>query len=346
LTPVTTAPSIFGNGRGLPRNAPRIRESFFDGIGMSRVSDQASLAARLCLSAMPVARDVAECTRPFGMSEMSGSSFDHCGNYFSGHAETVDALVSCYLVGYQSEKWSQRAWNTAYLGFRKLRNSVDVAAQTSTGNDSPGSRATRRQSRGRRNFYRWIGGGSPGPRHREKSPGGHRGTGRRCGYRKDPTQTNSGCFEKSPARFYSRHNRPWQRCANRRLGCVWCYEELPARIGSCANAQGKCYYTSAQSSPRSIVAQAMDTGYTSRIDQQCAFGILPRRIHFPVQSPALGLARKTILPAHAKRGGYVTGSVQFHHQTHSQQVRPPQIEVTGVKGIPRYLYYYYRFWAF
>ena len=203
---------------------------------MSRVSDQASLAAWLCLSAMPIGRDVAERTRSFGMPEMSGSSFDYCWNYFPGHAQTFDALVSCYLVGYQSEKWSQRAWNTAYLGFRKLRNSVDVAAQTSAGNDSPRSRATRRQGRGRRNVYRRIGGGPSRSWHREKSPGDHRGTGKRYGYRQDSAQTNSGCFEKRTARFYSRHNRPWQRCANRRLGCVWCHEELSARIGSCANA--------------------------------------------------------------------------------------------------------------
>ena len=285
---------------------------------MSRVSDQASLAAWLCLSAMPSARDVAERARTFGMSEMSGSSFDYCWNDFSRHAQTIDALVSCHLVGYQSEKWSQRAWNTAYLGLWELRNCVDVAAQTATGNDPPRSRATRWQSRGRRNVYRWFGGGPSRPWHRAKSTGDHCGTGRRCGYRTDSPQANCECFEKGAARFHSRYNRPWQHCANRRLGCVWFHEELSTRVGSCANAQGKRYHTSAQSSPRSIVGQAMDTGYTSGIDQPCAFGILPRRVHIPVQSPTLCFARKTILSAHAKRSGYVTGSIQFHHQTHSQ----------------------------
>ena len=305
---------------------------------MSRVSGKASLAARLCLSAVHGTRDLVDSTRAFGLSEMSVSSFGHGGNDFSRHAQTIDALVSCDLVGYFSEERSQRTWNTAYLGFRELRNSVDVDAQTSAGNDSPGSRSTRRQGRGRRDVYWWIGRGPSRPWHRAKSLGDHRSTGRRRSYRQDSTQTNSGCFEKRIARFYSRHNRAWQHCANRRLGCIWFHEELSARVGSCANAQRKCNYTSAQSSPRGIVAQAMDTGYTSGIYQQCAFGILSRRIHVPVQSPTLRLARKTIFPAYAKRGGYVTGSVQVHHQTHSQQARPPQIESTGVKGIPRQTY--------
>ena len=73
---------------------PEFETRFFDGDGVSRVSGKASLAARLCLSAVLGAQDLVDSTRAFGLSEMSVSSFGHGGNDFSRHAQTISQTTT------------------------------------------------------------------------------------------------------------------------------------------------------------------------------------------------------------------------------------------------------------
>src|SRR5664279_6088604 len=54
-------------------------------------------------------------------------------NDFPGYADTANGLVSCHVVGDQSEERGQRLGATASLGPGKLPDSLGVATQTAAG---------------------------------------------------------------------------------------------------------------------------------------------------------------------------------------------------------------------
>jgi hypothetical protein len=50
-------------------------------------------------------------------------------------ANSADGLVSCHVVGDQSEKWSQRSGAEASLGLGNLPDDMGLAAQTTADHD-------------------------------------------------------------------------------------------------------------------------------------------------------------------------------------------------------------------
>src|SRR5271169_3893038 len=71
------------------------------------------------------------------------------GDNFSRYANSADGLVSCYVVGDQSEEWSQRLGATASLGLGELPDGLGLAAQIAAGHGKARTGSTLGTGRGR-----------------------------------------------------------------------------------------------------------------------------------------------------------------------------------------------------
>ena len=77
----------------------------------------------------------------------------------------------------------------------------------------------------------------------------------------------------------------------------------------------------------------MVTWHSSRCHQQQTFGLLPRRVHLPIQSPHIQNTRNVLLSAYAAGGCDGRGSV-----SPTRAWKPQDVGTTCVKWIPPIIY--------
>jgi ribosomal protein L37AE/L43A len=204
---------------------------------------------------------------------------------FPGYADTANGLVSCPMVGNQSEERRQRLGATASLRSGKLPDRLGKATQTAAGYGEARAGATLGEGRSGRNVSGWIGRGcsrstdgqqgidcrrSPGgrPRDRGSSDAAHpRRLGPKLG----------------SLRGRIRGARP--RGPHRRLVGL-CSLTEPRIRSQDQFSSGKpviAFRTVAPCPSGSVTAQALAAGHASGSGERRAPGLLPGRVDLPVQ---------------------------------------------------------------
>ena len=135
-------------GGGLSANPGGTRSSIQPRAGLPGLSVSPALARRVSLFALPRDQSVAAANGALAMCQLRASDLGDGGDDFSRHANPADCLVSCHVVGDQSEKWSQCLGVTASLGLGELPDGLGLAAQTAAGHGKARTGSTLGTGRG------------------------------------------------------------------------------------------------------------------------------------------------------------------------------------------------------
>src|ERR1019366_612403 len=152
LTQVATIGSVAVYGRvggGLSADTGGTRSSIQQRAGLPGLSVPPALARRVSLFALPRDQSVAAANGTLAMCQLRASDLGDGGDDFSRYANPAYGLVSCHVVGDQSEKWSQRLGATASLGLGELPDGLGLAAQTAAGHGKARTGSTLGTGRGR-----------------------------------------------------------------------------------------------------------------------------------------------------------------------------------------------------
>src|SRR5271165_4880050 len=152
LTQVATIGSVAVYGRvggGLSADTGGTRSSIQQRASLPGVSVPPALARRISLFALPRDQSVAAANGTLAMCQLRASDLGDGGDDVSRYANPADGLVSCHVVGDQSEKWSQRLGATASLGLGELPDGLGLAAQTAAGHGKARTGSTLGTGRGR-----------------------------------------------------------------------------------------------------------------------------------------------------------------------------------------------------
>lgn len=319
LTQVTTICSVRARGR-LSSNARRLRGPLCDRKRVSGVSDSIALAGWIPLPCVRAREVLARAGYTFPMRELRAADLGHRWHDLSRYADLPAHMVPCHVVGHQPEDRSECNGSPTSLGFGELRNSVGLAAQAASSDGAPGSGPTLGYGRSRRILSRCARKGRSGSANPEESIDCGRGRGGRCGNRPYPDAPDSGRVGgQSPSLRRGRSNAG-QCPAHRRTpqlrpsGETWLRtsDHIPQR------QEGITGGVTASRTPRGGSSKTLAAWHPSGRCQPSPLGLLPRRVHLPVQQAHIPASWKTVLPACTAGRRGRSGSVSLPHQARAR----------------------------
>src|ERR1022692_1512259 len=206
-------------------------------------------------------------------------------NNFPGYADTANGLVSCHVVGDQSEERGQRLGATASLGPGKLPDSLGVATQTAAGYGEARTGSTLGEGGSGRDVSGWVGRGCSRSTDRQQgvdcgcSPGG------RPRDRANSDAAHPRRLGPKPGSLRGRVGGARPRGPHRRLVglCSVTEPRIRSQDQFSSGKQAIAFRAAAASPSGGVAAKALAAGYASGSGERRASGLLPGRVHLPVQ---------------------------------------------------------------
>src|SRR5271166_1806379 len=218
----------------------------------------------------------------------------HRRHHLPGQSSATDDLVSGHMARHQPEERHQRFGITACFGPGQLQDRLGDAAQIASGDGSPGSRSIVWRRRSGRDLLGWRGNRRNWPTDGAESPDYRRCPGRWERHWSNPSAPHPGFDPGQFARVHRPDHRAGQHSPNRRFARLPGVERICPRPPGSAPPSAR--RTPAPAGPSGGFApEAMATGHSSRRCWTRSSGLLPRRIHLPLQPSQVGVPRQAVL---------------------------------------------------
>src|ERR1017187_7955008 len=230
----------------------------------------------------------------------------HCGYQISVTAGTIFQDTRTLLtVWFRAMWWVTSQKNgvsalglTAMRGTGKLPDSLGVAAQTAAGYGEARTGATRGESRSGRNISGWVGRGCSRSTDRQQGVDCGRSPGGRPRDRANSDAAHPRRLGPKSGSLRGRVRGARPRGPHRRLVglCSVTEPRIRSQDQLSSGEQAIAFRTVAASPLGGVAPKALAAGYASGSSEHRASGLLPGRVHLPVQPAQIAHAGKVVFP--------------------------------------------------
>jgi len=330
LTPVDTRCRFRGYGGRLPTQSAGIRAALRHGGGVPRVCNETAVAGWIRLSGVWRSSCVADEARSVDVCRVRASGLADRGDDLPGHAQAAAGVVPGDVVGDDAEDGGQCVGTSTRVGAWDVLDGVDVAAQVAQSDGAARARSAEWGRRGRRDVLGSTGKGRDWAPDSRKDPD-HccSPTGREANW-PHSSGTAARSDQEDCSRVHSASCGAWKHHRHGRAECVSGTGGVRTSSDRSKAPTTKCQFAFAPGSPGGVSLEALASWHTPGFCSSRALGLLPRRIHLPVQPSDIDLAWQVVLPTDAERHTGRTSAVQGLGQTRQSRPKPQAVVSTGV----------------